>query len=55
MSEGEKLIDKHIFIPVSQFNGLKKMCLHKGDLSWHINQAILQYLEREEAKRDQPR
>ena len=47
------LIDKHIKLEVEDLERLKRLCLHKGDLSYHINCAIKSYLvEKEEEERE---
>jgi hypothetical protein len=38
--------DIHVLIPVSDYQELLKMRLHKGDLTWFIQCAVHEYVEK---------
>ena len=40
------LIDIHIKLDVEDIERLKKFCLHRGDLTFLISQAVKMYVER---------
>jgi predicted transcriptional regulator len=48
--EYENLRDIHIKIDQETLERVRKLCTHKGDLTWHLQQAVLQYLEKKEKK-----
>ena len=52
--KNEKLRDIHILIEEEDLNRIKKLCTHKGDLTWHLQQAVKSYLIVKEEKAKTP-
>jgi hypothetical protein len=48
--KNEKLRNIHILIEEEDLNRIKKLCTHKGDLTWHLQQAVKHYLIPKEEK-----
>jgi hypothetical protein len=48
----EDLRDIHIRIDQETLARVRRLCLHKGDLTWHLQQSVKQYLEKMEAHKE---
>ncbi len=43
---GKKMTHLHILIDVITLEQVRKLCTHKGDLTWHLQNAIKEYVQR---------